>query len=428
MKEYFTTAQYQTSSVRGLVDRIVSDLASRRSVLVLVPSGIHLDSLWAAVRSRLSTLGYWTPELSLTDLQGSRSTVSSLGKALAVEWPSPEVPRTVANLVTVDDLPDVLRLGGFERLPEVARRDWSEFLGRWALASKAVADRGRLPTALCLITSADALLPCIPIPESDVYLAIHWWWGFPSALEVRTLCRLAGEGGEWDAKMRWREHILPSLAGNDLTLVEYLWDALHLSVEELTPHLRSFAWHRGWEAKTLRGWGAEALTDSSSYGHDRQTIPPVHLRTLWTHGALCWTLEYGLELHTAAMTILGRNEGVEHRLWRGQAELLLPLIDHMRLIVCTALIRSHGHDWPVRYGLPSSQEEKAAVKDSPLACQWGYLKQSLTDCLHPRSERHWLPLVRQARWIRNEIAHYRPVTFQDFEGLWQEVKRIASTG
>lgn len=104
----------------------------------------------------------------------------------------------------------------------------------------------------------------------------------------------------------------------------------------------------------------------------------MHLRTLWAHGALSWTLEFGLELHTAAMAVLGRDEEVKHRLWRGQAELLLPLIDHMRLMVCTDLAHSYGKNWPMRYGLPTSEEEKAAVQASPLACQWGYLDWSLS--------------------------------------------------
>jgi hypothetical protein len=34
-----------------------------------------------------------------------------------------------------------------------------------------------------------------------------------------------------------------------------------------------------------------------------------------------------------------------------------------------------------------------------------------------RAERHWLPLASIVRYVRNELAHYRPITFRDFEGM-----------
>jgi hypothetical protein len=45
-----------------------------------------------------------------------------------------------------------------------------------------------------------------------------------------------------------------------------------------------------------------------------------------------------------------------------------------------------------------------------------------------RAERHWLPLAAIARYVRNEIAHYRPITFRDFEGIWREMERVTPSG
>ena len=39
-----------------------------------------------------------------------------------------------------------------------------------------------------------------------------------------------------------------------------------------------------------------------------QLFPLVDLRTLWAHGAIGWTLEYGLELHAAVLALLDRHE------------------------------------------------------------------------------------------------------------------------
>ena len=266
MKDLLSATLFQAPSIRRLLDRLVNDLANRRSLLVLLPTGIHPDRFWTAVRSELSRRAFWVEELSLQDLQENRSLVASLGKALGVHWLSPEIPRTIVNLMAAENLPDAVILKGLEHLSNTMRRSWITFLAQWAQASQNVADRGHMPMALCLIAPATTIYPSVP--ESNVYLAVHWWWGLPSALEVHLLCRLASESGQWDAEARWREHLLPALAGNDMVLAEYLWDDLHLSVEELTKRLQSFAQHRGWEAKTLRAWGADKIAGSSSYGHN----------------------------------------------------------------------------------------------------------------------------------------------------------------
>jgi hypothetical protein len=74
--------------------------------------------------------------------------------------------------------------------------------------------------------------------------------------------------------------------------------------------------------------------------------------------------------------------------------------------------------------MPESTEEDAAVRHSPLACQWGHLEVLLKHGAFLRAERHWLPLASIVRYVRNEIAHYRPITFSDFEGMWREIERV----
>lgn len=426
MNTSFNSALFLVPSVQQFVNTLTSDLANKRSLVVLLPVGVDPAGIWSALRAELWKRDFEFEEMSLPTLPEGRAPVAALSEVLRVNWKSSDIPRTAANLMATGNLPDIVQLEGLEELPDTARRDWVMFLTQWARISQNMADRGRMPTALCMVVPAVAILP--HIPESDVHLAVHWWWGFPSTLEIHLLCRLGNESNAWGIVPRWREHLLPALVGNDVSLVECLWDCLHLNAEDLVDRLYSFAEQRGWEAKALRTWGAEELVVTSNYDHGHQPSPlSAQLRTLWAHGALCWTLEYGLELHTAALAILGRNEELRHRLWRGQAELLLPLIDHMRLKLCDHLTQSYGHDWPVRWHPPASSEEEAAVRNSPLACQWGHLEWLLKNCVHLRSEQRWVSLASLARWIRNEMAHYRPVTFRDFEGFWRKVAQVMPT-
>jgi hypothetical protein len=81
----------------------------------------------------------------------------------------------------------------------------------------------------------------------------------------------------------------------------------------------------------------------------------------------------------------------------------------------------------VRWCQPVSPEEDTAVRTSPLACQWGHLEILLRRIASLRSEERWLSLASLSRWVRNEIAHYRPITFRDFDGVWREIDRVTES-
>lgn len=421
MSVHLTDNLFQLPGVRQFLHALLDDLAQGRSVLALAPAGIDLDSIWQAIREDLWRRDFHVQEIPLPSLSVDDPPAAALGHALQVQWASPNAPRTVANLLSAGRLPDIVQLHGFEQLPSTTIPNWTNFLAQWGQASQNVADQGQTPTALCLLTPASALLP--HLPESNVYLTIHWWWGIPSALELRLLCRLEESDLEWDIAARWREHLLPSLAGNDVALAEHLWDDLSLDTTGLSERLRTFALARGWTTDNLQGWGASQLIAANGRNnHLRSLLPPNHLRALWSQGALSWTPEYGLELHSAALALLGLKEVLNHRLWRGQAALMLPLIDSVRLNLCSRFTRFYGCDWPVRWFQPESSEEDNAVRDNPLACQWGYLALLLRKCNALRSERRWLPLVSQLHQIRNELAHYRPISFSDIERVWPSLQ------
>jgi hypothetical protein len=180
----------------------------------------------------------------------------------------------------------------------------------------------------------------------------------------------------------------------------------------------------------LQAWGAEKFASNGQHGGlGRLAAPPVQLHSLWAKGALCWTPEYGLELHPSALVLLEKVEAIRHRLWRGQASLLLPIIDTIRIVVCEYLTQRYRKDWPLCWHTPESPEETSALRENALACQWGYLEWLLGNCEHFARERdRLLPLARRMKHMRNELAHYRRVTLSDFEGIRGEVNRIQRFG
>ena len=66
----------------------------------------------------------------------------------------------------------------------------------------------------------------LPVPAPA--LSFHWWWGFPSVLEMRLACRLASaQYGEDDSDTaQWREYVIPGLVGNDVQLAEQMWQGV----------------------------------------------------------------------------------------------------------------------------------------------------------------------------------------------------------
>src|SRR5690606_30295850 len=70
--------------------------------------------------------------------------------------------------------------------------------------------------------------------------------------------------------------------------------------------------------------------------------PPVAGRRLWLEGLLDKDRYEGICLHSAAAALRGDTHLVEHRIWRGQARTLLPVLDAVRLEVCEYLSDRHA--------------------------------------------------------------------------------------
>ena len=408
-----TSELYQLPSVRHFLERIAVDLAYRKSVLALLPHGVSPVELCDFLRTEIAERDLDCREVSFFELKGQGDPVVGLGNILEVGW-GVQVQRTIANLIATESLPEVVIFSDLDKLPPEEVEVWLTFLTRWAQVCEIEASHGEPPTALCFVGPASHMLDFLP--ESRNLLALHWWWGFPSALETKVLCR----NQEWNPSESrlacWREFLLPSLVGSDSSLVVYLWDALHRDSDHVINQLRLCASSRGWDPDSLRTWEATrsgVATEAPS--SVASLIPPPEVRAPWALGVLGWTQEFGLELHTAALAELGMIDEIQHRLWRGQVGLLLPKLDRCRIFLCQYLTSKYGPDWPTRWLRPLSASEDLVVSRNPMACQLGHLARVL-DCGYLRNEEaHWLRYVHRALKIRNEIAHFRAVMFHDFE-------------
>ena len=403
-------------SVRSFIDDICN--ASRtKSVVVLIPDTISRVMVARLITNRLDVL-----RISWRDIRyaGDQFPVLSICDQLNVQWPLPSIVKNVRNLLRCEDLPDLIHIRDFSTSDTgntVARRRWLGLIQEWIEESRstAVLDIG-LASRLFLVAKLRDF--DFEPPEEQDGLSIHWWWGFPSSLELRLACRIGSQDVASDeAENRWREQVLPAIAGTDFGLAEQLWDDIFESTEEVLQTLEGYA-----RLKRLTPAPEQQIYESNTPAFSLS--PPSRIWEQWASGSILSTPEYGTEYHPALLAHCGRRTDVEQRLWRGQSELLLPILNYVRIRICDCLTEALGEDWPINPHRPQTDYELEAVTDDPRGAEFGHIEYLLKYIPKFKDMADLLKVVSMSRKLRNEIAHYRLIEFSDFRNLWKEMERL----
>lgn len=388
---------------RAFRDNIASGLRGR-ATLILIPDTVSREMVKRLILNRLDALNVTARDVSSP---GGDSPPVAVAAALGASWRSPSAPRNVANLMLCEGMPSVVYVHRIGR-----RADWTEFIEDWARESRA----NPSSPGLCVVAKLRDFDFAAPSEDSGV--SVRWWWGAHSALEMRLACRAANRASGDDLRLSaWREHVIPALAAADAQLAERLWDRVSESfdavLDSLREYARSFGWSPEWE-----GAVADAIGEIGAMDAGGDNPPPQSLRKLWASGGLSFTEERGVGIHPALLAICGRREDIEYMLWRGQAELLLPMLNEIRMKACAELAASFGEDWPTRW---------RQLNDAPnyLNAELGFIDDLFKfvgdGCGHSLNDaRHLRPLVSLARRLRNKIAHNETVPFTQFRALWDE--------
>ena len=322
----------------------------------------------------------------------------------------------------------------FQHLATNVHREWTEITivdsTEWTLSGTEMSATLRFTSGLTYPSPSEntstaylliASLPAALIPEETVSRGVCWWWGFPSELEMQVLCRL-NDNSSSDLERRWREYMLPAICGGDQELIWTLWDVVLLGFNEMNERLRTYATDKGWTVATLSEHRADNIGTPIWKVHSSLSArPPKDYHELWRMGALQFVPEHGLTLNSAALTVLGNESAIKHRIWRAQCSMLLGTLDAIRISICQRLTERYGSDWPVKWSRPQSSFDEEDLRKDALLCQWGHLYWLLTTCPPLRGSSRFENLVRRSRRIRNLLAHLRPVTFNDVKLLYHEL-------
>ena len=403
---------YSLPSTKSFLNAIAGDGVGVR--IVLLPDNLSREMSGRLVREQWSTRGTTVSRLSNP---GDQNPVLASAKSMSAIWPSPQTLRTAENLLRCAGLPEVLYVHRVGPQPE-----WKDFIEGWGRAHYELRNSGSAaPPTLCVLAKLRDF--DFVLPEPGPGLTFHWWWGFPSALEVRLACRMASNQFEEDdpALAGWREYVLPGLVGGDVQLAERMWDRLGDAVQTIEG-LAEF--RDGLEHESFAGSIDEAVATIAAHQgtYAAGQAVPEGLRRLWADGGLTYSTEYGLEVHPAWLAHCERWEDVRDRLWRGQSELILPFVNRIRLRVCQDLTKTYGEDWPERWITPKYYEEDTEDSHSPLGTELSHLTQVLGLGKHiPGHElsqkRSLADLAQRANGLRNKIAHYHPISCEEYVDL-----------
>lgn len=330
--------------------------------------------------------------------------------------------RPLAELFREPGFPNIFLLTGIAAHPPANRSAWLRLIAAWADESRRIP--GRCSPCVFYLLEKAAMLP--KLPKADIRLALRYWWGFPSSLELRTHCR--NLEGEDTVLAAWRESLVAGVAPGDASLAAHLWTVCPKSISELRAGLLEFASRH---AIAVAGeqpgdWSMErvfACMRTADRPNDAQ-----HGR--WAIGGIIGSPEYGAEQHPCQIAASPDQRRLEHLLWRGQQQLLLPLVDRVRIAGCHHVTEKLGVHWLRRYITEDTADtDRLRLEESPLAADFGHLCSELSNLQDGRRGSEWVDqgrgspvaMFRQVRAVRNQLAHYRPLDFPTFDAFWRAV-------
>lgn len=400
------------NGVRVLCRDLVDSLRQGCSVVWLLPLADLEDPLLEVVSEESARWGLTRSEVDLLDRPASpRSPLRQLVDRLGLDHGN-KLDWKLADVVQASSVPDITILRNLADLAANEQEQWCQFAAQWSRTA-----HGTSSTSALLIPATQELKGRV---ELDVRLQVRRFWQYVSEAELRLLA--LPRIGTQRVDTLWGEFVYASVAAGDPFLLDALVDALPGDLPSLQSTLEAYGESCGWTRSSLIQANAERLCDLPYAARIRSRADvPSEFHALWHMGAVVASHENGLELHSAAAALLGRNDTVQHRIWRGQVQHLLPMLDSVRQAISHYLTRYQGPEW---ISLARAQHP-LDIHGSPTRpmSEFNHLYNVLQSP-HLRIPRRaeLNERVRQLRDWRNELAHYQPLTRTETTHLYETVE------
>ncbi|WP_144440452.1 hypothetical protein [Limnochorda pilosa] len=375
-----------------------------------------------------------------------RATLETSHVPLDTEWPiewlasryhldaTPPSGNAVASLYEADTVPEILILRDLENASDGALGQWKRFISEWVGYSKRPDIMPAERKALLIPVRDAAAIAALDEMAEDAFLAKAWYRGWVTSRETRVVAAaLFEDHGISGAKALWGEAVWSNLAGSDLECLAWMMEKADIdsSIRDQLRVVREYAEARAFSPvlDATQGSSAreEALAHTARAEHLPESPSSSAERLLWSTGLLTWDHDEGPVVHSAALALLGRTADLNHRVWRGQAAILLPMLDRYRLEVCH-ILGQRFTEWAEFARTRDAEVAREPPNEDCGAVEFG----DIVEFLDRFRTVPWLRQLRQAvdrmRRVRNTLAHYSPVEWPEFRDVCEEFWRLRRNG
>ncbi len=396
---------------------IADDLCSGRSVFWVMPEQIAVAPMVDSVVEQCVGRDRSVKRFDTVD-PGIRSLIPGLALCQSLGLDASDLADcSPASLIGHPEFPDIVVIEALTPTGDVELQRWKRFVGEWSRAATLV-EPPFSQRALLIVANSDSF----GVPTDDVRLAVRRLWGHLSGLDLELFARRSS-GGQ-SGLTSWPGMVGPELAGSDLGLLDELLSNPPCDGSVLDKLLTDYGTRLGWTRGLLTRLNAANVLDSGYWRRVKaQLAPPVEAEPLWRIGALSYTPESGMELHSSAAALLERRDIIDHRIWRGEVRILMPLLDSLRRDICAYLTRQVGPGW-VDYAAALHPEDIQGTPERPLT-QFGHLANiAVSTSLPLRIRQNLANPLRFIKDIRNSLAHFAAIGLADFDRVLDVVKAL----
>jgi hypothetical protein len=425
---------------RRRLNEIVSDLCDGISIICTLPVPIKQDVFYLVIAEECRKIGVeckifaydaseLLPENYIAQCCGVRL---SPGEQVSIEQIFEEGGIADVTIITLSELSSDMV------------RHWTRMLRQWSAYARTYQARTKqCPRALMVVINQAELSRSV---KDDVYLKRYYFWGWISTVELLLVARsIAWELGLTLEESLWVESVFVELAGTDPELLFWLLDRCRvtdissardlitrditgdvITRDQMNEQLLAFCEEKGWAEEQVSA-GLDTGGNNNEFAQNRPLTPPSDLDPLWCAGMANWNDNDGVFIHSATLALQGDTATLEHRIWRGQARVLLPLLDRVRQEICDYLNRNFKQKW-VSFceanrnpNLPGDASCQNGVAEYSVIVDFFRLNESKSKVL--KQLRRPVDYLRLAR---NNLAHYEPLGWLQFSQMISEIKKVES--
>ncbi len=398
------------------LERVLDALRSQKHVVLVIPARIRDKNPVAAVRAKVRTEGVGEVTRASVPVVKGVSPEALLCGALALS----DAHLTMDEILSARNAPSrVVALDDLWGIDGEMREAWVHLLTSAGEHAQAC---GGAPFSLVAL-----LDPSLPLPKENVFLRLVRWWGVQRLVDVECAVEryFTANLPRRAAETYWLRAACRGVACWDPDVAQMILEKRPLSVDDIVQCL-------GEDSNGIKlAVPPSTVMDSFvPYGH-RVRAPEMdpNLSRLWKAGLVEWIDGSGIVVHSLALACHGGRNAIAKRLWQGQTEVLLPLVEHVRQAVLDWLNSAFGDTW-IHLCTPDEGHLSGVMEEiGPLAHHAFGPKSPLRARNHPG-----FPTARSValawKGIRNRLAHKEvvPVTelstalsrYEQFVRRWRQ--------